>query len=183
MKSIKSSAILALLIITCILIMPCCSTEQTPDCTDKKSQVVVNPDAISLSFAALVPEKIVFKGCGFNPGESILVEMLQVQKGGEKIDLAIANAQVKDDGTFEAEIGPVTKISEFMRAKIDAENNVVIVTGAPMHEGIYDVRVSSLMSDSAAGCTIMVNEPSIIDRVKDWIGKLLGKIVVKGKTD
>jgi hypothetical protein len=159
-----------------------CSSKNTLDTNLKEPQVVVNPDTIRLGVATLAKTQIVFNGSGFTPGESILIEMLNVPVEDQKIELAIANAQVGDDGTFVAEVGTITKISEFMRAQIDAINNVIIITGQPMPVGTYDVRVSSLMSKNTAKCTLTVEGPSIIDRLKDWLGEKLGKIVRKEKS-
>ncbi len=182
MKSKKLLITCAILILAGIIFTPSCPPKQILDCTIEGPQAVVNPGTVRLSFAALVKSKITFNGCGFNPGDSILIEMLAVPVNGKKTDLAIANAQIEEDGTFEADIGPVTKISEFMRAKIDAINNIIIIQGEPMPEGTYDIRVSSLMSDTIAKCTLSVEGPALIDRIKDLLGRLLGKIVEKEET-
>jgi hypothetical protein len=36
-----------------------------------------------------------------------------------------------------------------------------------------------MLSDREAECTLKVKGPSLIDRIKDWIGVKLGKIVKK----
>jgi hypothetical protein len=48
-----------------------------------------------------------------------------------------------------------------------------------MPAGAYTARAVSMLSDKKAECTLNVKGPSTIDKLKDWIGKLLGKIVKK----
>ena len=45
--------------------------------------------------------------------------------------------------------------------------------------GTYTARAISMLSDREAECTLKVKGPSLIDRIKDWIGVKLGKIVKK----
>lgn len=175
---VKSAVINAFVLLLGIGISAGCS-QNTFVKDSKVPQIIVNPGSIHLSVAAVAKKTFVFEGTGFKPGDSILVEMLDVQSDQGKKDIAIANGEVDKDGTFKAEIGIVTKISEFIRAKIDAINNIIIVYREPIAAGEYNIRASSLMSDTTANCVLIVEEASLTDRIKDWLGVKLGKIEIK----
>lgn len=79
-------------------------------------------------------------------------------------------------------MGTLTKISDFLRAEIGSNKkleNIIIITRPPMPLGTYTARAISMLSDREAECTLKVKGPSLIDRIKDWIGVKLGKIVKK----
>lgn len=38
-------------------------------------------------------------------------------------------------------------------------------------------RAVSMESDNKAECQLLLKGPSVLDRFKDWMGKILGKIV------
>ncbi|MEE8300408.1 MAG: hypothetical protein V3R28_03785 [Desulfatiglandales bacterium] len=145
-------------------------------------QVIVNPGEVRLGVAKLRATKIVFSGSGFEPGDSIFIKLLNVPVNERKIDLPIASANIDEDGVFHATVGTLTKISDFLRAEIGSNKkleNIIIITGPPMPLGTYTARAISMLSDREAECTLKVKGPSLIDRIKDWIGVKLGKIVKK----
>jgi hypothetical protein len=79
-------------------------------------------------------------------------------------------------------VGTLTKVSDFLRAEIGSNEkmeNIIIITRPPIPVGIYRTRTISMLSDREAECTLKVEGPSLIDRIKDWIGVKLGKIVKK----
>ncbi|MCP4600163.1 MAG: hypothetical protein GY847_06445, partial [Proteobacteria bacterium] len=85
-------------------------------------------------------------------------------------------------GDFTAKVSMLVKVSELLRAKIGSNKDlqtIIIVTQPPMPEGTYTVKAVSMESDAVAECKLIVKGPSLIDRLKDWIGGLLGKIVKK----
>ena len=145
-------------------------------------QVIVNPGEVRLGVAKLRATKIVFSGSGFEPGDSIFIKLLNVPVNEKKVDLPIASADIDEDGVFHATVGTLTKISDFLRAEIGSNKkleNIIIITGPPMPHGTYTARAISMLSDREAECTLKVKGPSLIDRIKDWIGVKLGKIVKK----
>ena len=76
----------------------------------------------------------------------------------------------------------LVKVSELLRAKIGSNEKmetIIIVTQPPMPEGVYTAKATSMESDLTAECQLVVKGPSLMDRFKDWIGGLLGKIVKK----
>lgn len=180
MKQGKTIALLiALQLLAGIFFSAGCSSENTFDKNKEGPQIILNPGAIPLSVAALAKTKFVFKGKGFNPGDSVLIEMLEVPGEEGNKNIPIANAQVDEEGKFEAEIGLITKLSEFMRAKIDAIKNIIILTREPIPEGVYKIRATSLMSDTPAPGTLLVESPCLIDCIKDRLGIMMGKIVTE----
>jgi hypothetical protein len=54
--------------------------------------------------------------------------------------------------------------------------NVVIIYQPPIPKGVYTIKVTSMLSDRTAESKLTVKGPSLVDRLKDWIGGLTGKI-------
>jgi hypothetical protein len=145
-------------------------------------QLIVNPDTVRLGVAKMKNTKVIFSGSGLEPGDSVFIKLLNVPVNGKKVDLAIASADVRKDGTFDARVGLLTKVSDFLRAKIGSNEkmeNIVIITQPPMPAGTYTAQAVSMLSNKKADCVLNVKEPSWIDRLKDWLGVKLGKIVRK----
>ena len=164
------------------LVLGCSKPAKSLSNEIKGPQIAVNPETVRLGVATLRGTKIVFRGSGFEPEDSVFIKLLNVSVNGEKVDLSIASGDVAKDGTFKAEIGILTKISDFLRANIESNEemeNIIVVTSPPMPEGRYTARAISMLSDKTAECTLNVEGPSMIDSLKDWIGTLLGKIVKK----
>jgi len=173
----------SLLVLSGILLISGCSEPaKTLDKGVKGPQIIVNPGTVRLGVAKLRATKFVFSGSGFEPGDSVFINLLNVPVNGKKADIAIASADVEEDGTFHAEVGTLTKVSDFLRAKIGSNEkmeNIIIITGPPLPAGTYTTRAISMLSDRKAECALDVTGPSLIDRIKDWIGVMLGKIVKK----
>ena len=64
-------------------------------------------------------------------------------------------------------------------AQVIMMETIIIITNPPMPAGVYTARAVSMLSDKKAECSLKVKGPSVIDRVKDWLGIKLGKIVKK----
>ena len=179
----KVLTIISLLIFSSIfLISGCSETVKTLDQGIKGAQLIVNPGTVRLGVAKMKGTKIVFSGSGFEPGDSVFIKLLNVPVNGKKVDLSVAAADVEKNGTFNAGVGILTKISDFLRAKLGSNEkmeNIIIVTNPPMPAGAYTARAVSMLSDKKAECTLNVKGPSLIDRLKDWLGVKLGKIVKK----
>ena len=163
------------------LLSGCAAKVKQLDPAIKGPQVVVNPSTVRLGVANLMKTQIVFKGSGFEPEDVVLVELLDVPVDGKKEKVVAGTAQVKNDGTFEAPIGTITKMSQFMRAKIDAFKGQMIVfkSKPPMPTGTYTAVTRTLYSDDTARCELTVAGPGIMGSFKDWLGTKMGKIVVK----
>ena len=179
----KVLTIISLLIFSTIfLISGCSEAVKTLDQGIKGPQLIVNPGTVRLGIAKMKGTKIVFSGSGFEPGDSVFIKLLNVPVNGKNVDLSVAAADVEKNGTFNAKVGVLTKISDFLRAKLgsnEKNENIIIVKNPPMSTGAYTARAVSMLSDKNATCNLTVKGPSLMDRVKDWLGKLLGKIEKK----
>ncbi len=145
-------------------------------------QMIVEPDTIRLGVARMKDTKIVFRGKGFQPEDSIFVKLLGVDKNGEKADVPVADGNVDENGYFKAEVGTLVKITELLRAKLGSNEkmeNIVIITQPPIPVGTYTAKAVSMESEREAQCELVIKGPSLVDRLKDWIGGLLGKIQKK----
>ena len=56
---------------------------------------------------------------------------------------------------------------------------MIVVVQPPIPTGVYTVRAVSMDSDKTAECKLVFKNPSIIDKLKDWMGKQMGKISYK----
>jgi len=179
-KTFLKGGLISLILV--FMLFSCASSpkEFDPNITDP--QMVVDPDTIRLGVAKLTKTQIVFRGKGFQPEDSVFIELLDVKKKGQVANIPIADGNVDQKGYFTAKVGTLVKVSELLRAKIGSNEkmeNIIIVTQPPMPEGVYRARAVSMESDKKAECNLTVKGPSILDRIKDWIGCILGKIVKK----
>ena len=145
-------------------------------------QMIVEPETIRLGVAKLMGTEIVFRGKGFEPDDSVFVQLLGVEKKGERVDIPIADGNVDQKGSFTAKVGMITKLTDLLRAKTgmnDKMESVLIITQPPIPEGVYTARAVSMESDRKAECKLTIKGPSCIDSIKDWIGGLMGKIEKK----
>ncbi len=183
MDRTRSLAVSCFLVLSGIfLISGCSGPPGGPKKNTGHPQVTVNPERIRLGVAKLRATNILFSGSGFEAGDSVFIKLLNVPVNGKGVDLPIACADIEPDGTFTARVGTLTKVSDFLRAKIGSNENmenIIIITSPPMPVGTYRARATSMLSDKEAECTLEVKGPSLIDRIKDWIGVKLGKIVKK----
>jgi hypothetical protein len=162
----------------CLLTLSGCSSPPKElDPSKSEPQVIVNPETIRLGIAKVLDTKILFEGSGFKPKDSIYVELL----GPNQTKLVVAESLVQPDGTFKAEVSKLARITEILRADASFEiekkyKEFIIITQPPIPEGIYTARVICMSSDMTAETKLTVKGPSIVDRTKDLLGKMLGKI-------
>ncbi len=143
-------------------------------------QVIVNPESVRLGVAKVLDTKIVFDGSGFKPKDSIFITLF----GPKDVKVIVAEATIQPDGTFKADVSKLTKITEILRADAGFEieekyKEFVIITQPPIPAGVYTVKVTCMMSDLTAETKLTVKGPSIVDSMKDLLGKMLGKIRYK----
>jgi len=158
-----------------IIAWGCTSTPNTLDRSVSGPQAIVNPETIRLSVSKLKDTIIVFEGSGFRSGDSVLVTLL----GPKETRVFVAEAPVKPDGTFKAPVSPLTRFMEILKADVTFDEkfqNVVVISQPPIPEGVYTARIRSMISKQSAETKLNVKGPSMIDRLKDWIGGLTGKI-------
>lgn len=158
-----------------ILLFGCANPPKTLEPSFSGPQLIVNPEWVRLSVSKMKDTNIVFEGAGFKPGDSVLITLT----GPQETKVIAAEASIHPDGTFKAPVPALTKVMEFLRADItfnEKFENVVILSQPPIPKGIYTARVESMISKQTAETKLSVKGPTIIDRLKDWIGKLTGKI-------
>ncbi len=176
MQKEKRMVFWKLMVWTCLIVVwGCTSTPNTLDRSVSGPQAIVNPETIRLSVSKLKDTNIVFEGSGFKSGDSVLVTLL----GPNETKVFVAEAPVKPDGTFKAPVTPLTRFMEILRADVTFDEkfqNVVVISQPPIPEGVYAARVRSMISKQTAETKLTVKGPSMIDRLKDWIGGLTGKI-------
>jgi hypothetical protein len=160
----------------------CASSPKEFDPNITGPQMIVEPDTIRLGVARMKDAKILFKGKGFQPEDSVFIKLLGVDKNGKKVDVPIADGNVDKKGYFAAEVGTLVKFAELLRAKLGSNEKmetIVIITQPPMPAGTYTAKAVSMESEKEAQCELVIKGPSLIDRLKDWIGGLMGKIQKK----
>lgn len=182
-KCLSNKVSLVGLLISVMMIfvfLGCTSSPKGFDPAVKAPQMIVEPCTISLGVATLAKTPIVFKGKGFQPGDSVFIQLLDVYNRKDKAqDIPVAEGDVDSDGNFTAKVGTLAKVSEILRAQIGSNEKmetVIIVSQPPIPEGVYTAKAISMESDKTAECKLTVKGPSMIDSIKDWLGGLMGKI-------
>lgn len=146
-------------------------------------RVTVNPASLSLGIANILGTEIVFKGRGFKPNDVVFISLLGCDNY-KLIEVAVADSRVKPDGSFTATVGNLAKVSEILRADLNIDtysekgeySQALVITREPIPAGVYLVRATGMISDQKAETFITIRDPSIGDRLKDWVGKKTGKI-------
>lgn len=181
MFSQKKGILSGLMIFACLIILSGCSSPPKKlDPSIKGPQLIVNPECVRLGVVKMRDTNIVFEGAGFNAqaGDSVLITLT----GPSETKVIAAEAPIQSDGTFKAAVPPLTKIMEFLRADVtfnEKFENVVVISQPPIPKGVYTAKVESMMSKQTAETKLTVKGKTVIDSLKDWIGKLTGKIQYK----
>lgn len=174
------------LLIACLMLMVglafagCAAAPPKPfDPNISGPQMIVHPEALTLGVATLANTPIVFKGKGFQPGDSVFISLLDVEKDGAKVDAPIADAEVDQEGNFTATVGTLARVTELVRGSLgtgkDMEN-IIVVTGPTIPAGVYTAKAISMEGDASADCQLTLLEPTFGDTFKDWMGRGMGKI-------
>ena len=176
------------MVLVCLFIVwGCASNPKTLDRSITGPQLIVNPESIRLgvvklmgtkiAFVELKPTNIVFEGSGFKPKDSVFVTLI----GPNETKVVVAEAPIQPDGTFQAEVSKLTKITEFLKADAGFEikekyEEFIIITQPPIPEGVYTAKVTCMSSDLTAETKLTVKGPSTFNSLMDWLGKKKGKI-------
>lgn len=180
-KIIKTIGTLAVVMATLILGGAGCATapESHPPVCGQGPQLVVSPETVRLGVARLVSDTaLVFRGSGFMPGDSLFISMRH-KNHPEETPVAIADAEIDEEGRFVTEVEKLVKITEFLHADIGLNADMekyIIIDEEPIAAGEYIITAQSMESERTARCTLTVKRPCLGDRLKDWMGRLLGKI-------
>jgi hypothetical protein len=173
--------VMGLMILICLIVVSGCSTPPRKlDPSISGPQLIVNPETVRLGVVKMRDTNIVFEGAGFQAkaGDSVLITL----KGPNVTKVIAAEAPIKPDGTFKAPVPALTKIMEFLRADVtfnEKFQNVVVISQPPIPQGVYMAKVESMISKQTAETKLTVKGKTVLDSLKDWIGKLTGKIQYK----
>ena len=170
-----------LTILACLIIVSgCASPPKTLDPSISGPQLIVNPETVRLGVVKMRDTNIVFEGSGFQAkaGDSVLI----ILTGPNETKVIAAEAPIQQNGTFKATVPPLTKIMEFLKADVtfnEKFENVVVISQPPIPKGVYKAKVESMISKETTETKLTVKGKTVIDSLKDWIGKLKGKIQYK----
>jgi hypothetical protein len=176
-------------IIIIFVIAGCATAKKEFNPNVKGPQMIVEPETIRLGVAKVMDTQFLLRGKGFQPEDSVFVEIVGVKTKDKVVNIPIFDGDVEKDGYFAIETKPgydpaalTFKIGILLRAKTGLNKKgktMIIVTQPPIPEGVYTLRAVSMESDKTAECKLTIKGPSLLDRTKDWIGGLLGKIEKK----
>ena len=162
-----------------LVVFSCGHAQKTFNPTIDSPQLIVNPETISLGVANLTGKNIVFEGSGFEPNDSVFITLY----GPNGTKVVAAGGKVGPDGKFKAPIESLTKVAGILKANVGSiyaadgkQKQFVVLTQPPIPAGTYTAKVTSMLSDKSAETKLIIKNPSVGDRVKDWLGKKLGKI-------
>ena len=176
-------------IVVTFMVMGCATAKKEFDPNVNEPQMIIEPETIRLGVAKVMDTQFVLRGKGFQPEDSVFIEILGIKTKNKVVDIPIFDGDVEKDGSFTIETRPgydptglTFKIGVLLRAKTGTNKKgktMIIVTQPPIPEGVYTLKAVSMDSDKTAECKLTIKGPSILDRMKDWIGGLLGKIEKK----
>jgi len=157
----------------------CSAGPKTFDPDISGAQLIVNPESVSLGAASLMGKKIVFVGQGFTPDDSVFIKVF----GPDETEVVVANGKVDAGGKFTAPIGTLAKVTGILKGNVSGTyaadgkyNQFVVITQSPIPAGVYTAKVTSMSSDRTAQTKLTFKKPSMVDKLKDWLGKKMGKI-------
>jgi len=165
-----------------LLAVGCATAPATFDPNAKGPQMIVDPPSLGLNVATVTGTPVVFKGKGFDPGDSVFVELLGVKKEGKEVKVPIAEAEVQANGEFAAKVETLVKATELLRAQLGSNakmETTIIVSQPTIDPGVYTAKAVSMNSKKTAECKWTLEPPSCWGNFKDWIGESQGKIVKK----
>lgn len=171
-----------LMLMIVLMLAGCATAPKEFDPKVSGPQVIVEPDSVSLGVATLAKTPMVFRGKGFQPEDSVFITLQGVKKGDQVVNVPIADAEVDKNGHFTASVGTLAKVTEFVRGQMGTGKNmenIIVVTQPPIPAGTYTAKAVSMDSDKKAECKLTFQEPSMMDRFKDWMGVQMGKIQKK----
>ncbi len=146
----------------------------------KNPQLIVAPETISLGVATIMGTDIIFKGRGFGPKEKIMLVLRGIDEKNKEVEITLGFGKTGEDGNFTEEVDKMSKVFNILRA--DAEflpddKKVLLISIPPIPGGIYEATAVGNISDRKAKCTLTFQDPTIMDKIKDFVGRVfLGKM-------
>ena len=169
------------------LLAGCAATAKEFDPAISAPQILVEPETIRLGVSRVMGTEFVIRGKGFQPGDSVFIELADVPKGDKVADIPIFDAEVGANGEFTAAskagydpAGLTFKIGVLLRAKTgqnEKGETTLVIYQPPIPQGTYLVRAVSMEADRTADAEWVIKGPSLWDSCKDSLGRMLGKIV------
>lgn len=182
MRFLKCCQFLLIFVVLFSLVVLGCTTKtpKMPDRSFKGPQVVINPQEVPLGVASLMGMEMIIEGAGFRPQDTVLIWLI----GEKDIKVPITNAKVGEDGTFSVKFGKslqdiLVKVSEILRASMrtnEKSQTVLVITQEPIPKGSYKLRAENVIEPQMAETPVELVDPPFTGRIKDRIGKMLGKI-------
>jgi len=176
-------------IVIIFMVIGCAAAKKEFDTNVKGQQMIIEPDTIRLGVAKVMGTQFVLRGKGFQPEDSVFIKILGIKTKNKVVDIPIFDGDVDKDGHFTIKTKPgydlsglTFKIGVLLRAKTGTNKKgetIIVVTQPPIPEGVYALKAVSMESDKTAECNLTIKGPSILDRMKDWIGGLMGKIKIE----
>jgi len=180
----KRLFILSITLFTCMVAIAACSKRKILPMpaglfeSYPGPQIAVEPRNVRLGISTMLKTPIVIGGTGFQPGDSVFVDMVADDvENPQKIP--VDSGDVGDDGSFLIEVSRDTKLIQFLRMTVDPVDKKPTVVGDPIATGAYTLRATSVNSDRRAECVVIFEPPNKMDKIKDRISSLFGKIKKK----
>lgn len=141
-------------------------------------QLVVNPDTLRLGVAKVMKTDVVFSGAGFSPEEKIMVVLRGNGPATKGVVVPLGYGTADAEGRFTVSVEKKMKIYNLLKADVTfgEKGAIVLVSGPPVPAGTYTARATGYRSDRQAACALTLAPPSLFDRVKDRLARMLGKI-------
>jgi hypothetical protein len=148
------------------------------DSTVQGPQLIVEPDVVRLGVAKLLGTEIIFRGKGLGPEEKVMIVLSGVEDGNRNVSVPFCFGKTDKDGNFTAEVDKREKIINILQADINfgKKGASVVISMPPIPTGKYSAEVMGYKSNKKAACEIVLVKPTFVDRLKDWLAGLLGKI-------
>ncbi len=144
-------------------------------------QMASDPAAISLGVAKIAKTKMVFVGKGFGPQEKVMLVLHGADAATREIMVPLGFGIADDQGRFTIELDKQMKITNLLNADVvfGEKGPIVLVSGPPVPAGAYTVKATGYQSNREAVCALTLSAPSLVDRIKDRIARMMGKIALE----
>ncbi len=161
----------------------CATTPPGADPAAGTPRLTVSPTTVTLGVAKIMGTRFTFQGSGFPAGENVII----AASGPKDTYVTLALARVNPDGTFFEEMSDgdtarLVKATAILKADITRNEKmeaVLVISRPAIPVGKYKVTATSMIKNVTAEAALEFDEPSGIDFVMDWLGKVTGKIAYK----
>jgi len=138
-------------------------------------QIAVEPNFASLGISTLLKTPVRIGGMGFDPGDTVFIDIVGGE-GEKSISIPVDSGDVDLHGGFTVEISQEVKMLKILRLDMDPSDNKPIIVRSTIPPGAYVLKAESVATHKKAECVIRFQEPSKMDRFKDWLKIKLRKI-------